>query len=758
MAITDTQQAGQYAASSAVSAAEAKQYALSIETSVVDISDSVLEAKDAASTAALAKDQAVYEALQSQTHSENASSSAEDAAKSAEQAASSVADTVKQQITFTTGGTLNSALDRISDGTYLYYWTGGFPKEVPPSSTVDGTGGVGLWACDTSLPLQQHLNSTSGQLVIGSPENNNALSLLSPAHGALISTLGSLTAYDGGHDRWEFDSSDMSSMVSAYPLLFIPIESDLTGASGAWKQSFNITGWRSTAFGVGTGGDKHHNTFALNQLMHLNAGIQYIMCAPTVIEVTSLAYNGNPKLVGISGVNSDLESFHVMGSLNNGTAIVSRDVDSTDPVLWIYGTTSSRLSGVDIIDLAIISGDLIDNRDLTINPEWQVRSTRIGLRLDYIASKVNISNVSVFGFERDHYFNEVWDGEIANSAIGIGSNSDGSVPAIWLGSLSTDNTNNLTYYNCRIEHCPWSLHLGAVNHVRFIACKFETKRKFNATNYVIQVDSTAIGYGFYSGCMFVTTPTTLTHFLYDQGRSGIYDALHMTGGGINGNYPGIRWIKRDPTGTSDVSFTALKITMANQADGSDPLAYPIILADYDSLDDCSIKTADVYNIQNSDGTYSPIYPSNQGLVSIGYGTKLGVINFATNNNVKTSGAILYARSAGFSLGDFSFSGTAHRLLTGANTSAQYDDKIFVSGTAGNLVVEQKETLIIASTTATLTGLTGITGQSIDVFSFTSGSVIKSNSSIITLSGGDISMVAYKVYRFKFVTPTTISQC
>lgn len=758
MAITDTQQSAQFAASAAVSAAEAKQYALSIETSVVDISDSVLEAKDAASTAALAKDQAVYEALQSQTHSENASSSAEDAAKSAEQAASSVSDAVKQQITFTTGGTLNSALDRISDGTYLYYWTGGFPKEVPPSSTVDGTGGVGLWACDTSLPLQQHLNSTSGQLVIGSPENNNALSLLSPAHGALISTLGSLTAYDGGHDRWEFDSSDMSSMVSAYPLLFIPIASDPTGASGAWKQSFNITGWRSTAFGVGTGGDKHHNTFALNQLMHLNAGIQYIQCAPTVIEVTSLAYNGNPKLVGISGVNSDLESFHVMGSLNNGTAIVSRDVDSTDPVLWIYGTTSSRLSGVDIIDLAIISGDLIDNRDLTINPEWQVRSTRIGLRLDYIASKVNISNVSVFGFERDHYFNEVWDGEIANSAIGIGSNSDGSVPAIWLGSLSTDNTNNLTYYNCRIEHCPWSLHLGAVNHVRFIACKFETKRKFNATNYVIQVDSTAIGYGFYSGCMFVTTPTTLTHFLYDQGRRGIYDALHMTGGGINGNYPGIRWIKRDPIGTSDVSFTALKITMANQADGSDPLAYPIILADYDSLDDCSIRTEDVYNIQNSDGTYSPIYPSNQGLLSIGYGTKLGVINFATNNNVKTAGAILYARNAGFSLGDFSFSGTAHRLLTGANTSSQYDDKIFVSGTAGNLVVEQKETLIIASTTATLTGLTGITGQSIDVFSFASGSVIKSNSSIITLSGGDISMVAYKVYRFKFVTPTTISQC
>ncbi|WP_187116899.1 hypothetical protein [Klebsiella michiganensis] len=48
MKITDTQQAAQYSASAAVSAAEAKQYLLSIEQPIIDIEGSVSDAKDAA--------------------------------------------------------------------------------------------------------------------------------------------------------------------------------------------------------------------------------------------------------------------------------------------------------------------------------------------------------------------------------------------------------------------------------------------------------------------------------------------------------------------------------------------------------------------------------------------------------------------------------------------------------------------------------------------------------------------------------------
>ena len=58
MAITDTQQTAQFAARAAVSAAEAKQYALSIEKPLIDISESVSEAKDAAVSSELARDEA----------------------------------------------------------------------------------------------------------------------------------------------------------------------------------------------------------------------------------------------------------------------------------------------------------------------------------------------------------------------------------------------------------------------------------------------------------------------------------------------------------------------------------------------------------------------------------------------------------------------------------------------------------------------------------------------------------------------------
>lgn len=58
MATTDTQQTAQLAAQAAVSAAEAKQYLLSIQQPVIDISESVADAQNAAAAAEMARDQA----------------------------------------------------------------------------------------------------------------------------------------------------------------------------------------------------------------------------------------------------------------------------------------------------------------------------------------------------------------------------------------------------------------------------------------------------------------------------------------------------------------------------------------------------------------------------------------------------------------------------------------------------------------------------------------------------------------------------
>lgn len=98
--------------------------------------------------------------------------SATSAADSAANAAAALVSAVKSTVTFTTGGTLTSNLDRISDGTYLYYWTGTYPVTVDAGSTVEGTGGIGVgfWAVDTDTLLRTSLTSSatsSGTDMIG---------------------------------------------------------------------------------------------------------------------------------------------------------------------------------------------------------------------------------------------------------------------------------------------------------------------------------------------------------------------------------------------------------------------------------------------------------------------------------------------------------------------------------------------------------------------------------------------------------------
>ncbi|MDK6509581.1 hypothetical protein [Klebsiella oxytoca] len=99
---------------------------------------------------------------QSSESAEIAQNAADSATEAAESATKTLASTVKQSITFTTGGVLNSTLDRVSDGKFLYYWTGEYPVTVPPGSSVESSGGIniGAWACDTDLLFRQNLESS----------------------------------------------------------------------------------------------------------------------------------------------------------------------------------------------------------------------------------------------------------------------------------------------------------------------------------------------------------------------------------------------------------------------------------------------------------------------------------------------------------------------------------------------------------------------------------------------------------------------
>ncbi|MEH5994207.1 hypothetical protein [Klebsiella variicola] len=541
--------------------------------------------------------------------------------------------------------------------------------------------------------LRQNLGSGEGQLLVGSPRHLADLRGIFPGVSSRIKTLGAKWAYDGGAGEWWFDPSDMSELVSTYPRLFIAPTIDPSGASGAWRLNMGAAVTLS-AFGVGistelpavmtalvagiinpdifllenSGGmiasdaDYQFNADVLNQFNAYAKGKKYARLPTGKVFISELNFSYDPKFDLEWGVNSELASTRNLGSIDNGTVFIARDADSANPVITIAGTEAKRLSGIYMRNVAIVSKDLFDNRDLTIPAEWNVRSNRPALKLDYIASAIDIGTLTICGFKQALLGSELWDGSIRRLTVSICSDPDGTVPAVWLGSQHGDNSNALKFYDMRIEHCPFSLECGFIEHVRFLNGKIETKRKKDATHPVVKINDNATRYIF-DNMQFVTTPTTEAHFLYDQGRWPTYSKCEFTVGGITGFYPGVRWIYREPTKTSNAMFEAVKITGPMQADGSDPKKYPIYLASYDAFDG-SVICPDVYSIPDSKGEYKEFYPSNQGLIAVSHQTRIGKLHLLTNNIAKNAGAIFYARDGEYNLGELSIAGAPYRLLQG----------------------------------------------------------------------------------------------
>ena len=96
MATTDTQQAAQFSAEAAVSAAEAKQYLIEAQQGYQDTSAAAQEAKDAAAAAATSEQNTTY----LEANAAQSAAAAEDAKADAEAAASSASDYAKNKFTF----------------------------------------------------------------------------------------------------------------------------------------------------------------------------------------------------------------------------------------------------------------------------------------------------------------------------------------------------------------------------------------------------------------------------------------------------------------------------------------------------------------------------------------------------------------------------------------------------------------------------------------------------------------------------------
>ncbi|MBZ9478473.1 hypothetical protein H5V28_06115 [Escherichia coli] len=623
--------------------------------------------------------------------------------------------------------------------------------------------------------LRQNLGSGEGQLLVGSPRHLADLRGIFPGVSSRIKTLGAKWAYDGGAGEWWFDPSDMSELVSTYPRLFIAPTIDPSGASGAWR--LNMGGDVTlSAFGVGisaelpavmtaldagiinpdifllenSGGmiasdaDYQFNADVLNQFNAYAKGKKYARLPTGKVFVSELNFSYDPKFDLEWGVNSELASTRNLGSIDNGTVFIARDADSANPVITIAGTEAKRLSGIYMRNVAIVSKDLFDNRDLTIPAEWNVRSNRPALKLDYIASAIDIGTLTICGFKQALLGSELWDGSIRRLTVSICSDPDGTVPAVWLGSQHGDNSNALKFYDMRIEHCPFSLECGFIEHVRFINGKIETKRKKDATHYVVKINDNATRYHF-DGMQFVTTPTTKTPYLYDQGQWPVYNECDFTVGGIVGNYPGVRWIYRNPTRTSVAKFKALTITGPMQADGADPAAYPMYLADYDEFGG-SIQCQDTYTIDGA-----AVYPSYQGLICMGTGTKMGSLHINTNNITKTAGSVFYARGGDYDIGKPTITGAPHNLLAGVKNDIR---KMITS--SPDIEIYRRETILLNPGT-TLNSMKGFEGQVIRIMTFGTGCTITHSSLINNSSGANISMTANTVYTFMMLTGTVAKQ-
>lgn len=238
-----------------------------------------------------------------------AASSATDAANSAANAVAAIVSAVKSTVTFTTGGTLNSNLDRISDGTYLYYWTGAYPVTVPAGSTVDGTGGVsvGAWACDTDLPLRQELASNAGASNVGTLAGitveesltNNHVNAREQWHRSLAEA--GLTLVSGSFEEgatansstdavWHIAAGQCYTWDGAFPKT-VPANSTPTSTGGVGPSAWVSVGDAS-----------------LRSELSRNDGYKFIGECPDVSTLRTIKPDFPGQLIRLKSYYSDIES------------------------------------------------------------------------------------------------------------------------------------------------------------------------------------------------------------------------------------------------------------------------------------------------------------------------------------------------------------------------------------------------------------------------------------------------------------------
>lgn len=811
MATTDTQKTAQFAAQAAVSAAEAKQYLLSIQQPVIDISESVADAQNAAAAAEMARDQAqgisteLVQTIDSQLSAQEIQfenqmtdqqssfdlsqterdSSFDEKSNEFESRFSSQLST--QESTFSESQTdkenrfqqfLNTSgyvfLGDYQDGPFQFSARNQYIRYDNQYYRLNAATDVGFTTTGTDATsfandvthfflmdgdtLRQNLGSDEGQLLVGAPASIAALRSIHPGDYARIETKGAFSAGDGGDGSWVYDHADLSAEVALYPRIFIAPNDAPSGASGAWRPNIGKKLIKLAALGFGVMG--------LNAAAGATWPLQAAGAAQANKEILEqcVKWDGGQRVKEIPpvvihtssysfpDVDPKLKATPATNSNNGSFFLTHPDLNAEGaPFVFDIGQLSSRMSLPALKDISCASYQFFSTPNY--NTFTDAREDRICFRIRHVGTKVNIKGLYAGGYSQGYYFSEIWDGVIDQCRALYCSNPQGTKPAFFIGSQESDNSNALDVHRLHIEFSPYAFEVGFCEHVNFTNGKVEAYRAAGATHPLVRLQPQCSKINI-TGFQFVTNNATTTHAIEDYSQFTNFNHCWFAGAD-DGNYPqaGIHWYKRVNPTNSQTTFTNCHFNRCHVADGSDPNDYPIILGNY-AVFDATCRVSSTYN--TSAGTVTVV---NGGILNCGTGCTVKKLHLITGSATKAYGPTIWFSGTGNLVervtqtsGDNIF-----RLAGGdMNNAINSFGNQYLNTTASLIYTYGKRDVILTAAT-NVTQLFGFVGDIIRITSNSSGSTITNSANLITSSGANITMAAGVTYTFRMSSGSTARQ-
>lgn len=573
----------------------------------------------------------------------------------------------------------------------------------------------------------------------------NIYSLLEykPSTAVRVHTAGALSAGDGGGADWVYLLGNQSSLVSAFPRLFLAPTSAPSGISGCWALNVGAA-VNAVAYGLGLSTNKVLNREVLKQLNDWNLGRRKILLPAATIHMDSLILNYNPNWEGAFGATASADG-------GTGTAFLFSDVDAGDCIKITPLNPAGRITGLHVHNVSIIGKDFFDAGVGVFTP----RTQRTGLTFQRIGGQVDIQNTFVIGLQQAYRMDELWDGSGHGMRALYCGAPDGSVPAVWIGSTFNDNSNNMKFYGMHLEFCPYGIYVGLVREVHWYGFKHESQRQDDATHWGVNISIGALECSFHDP-MFVTTHTTLQPLVLNQGIRCIIDGASFVTRtpDATSKYPGVIWYlgNRSSADTANVLSRA-KFTFPIPSDGTS--IYPIQLGNYEQASD--IKVAIPATITYAGGTISNV---NTGLVSMGYGGVLRGLNVNANTNTKVAGALVrFVGTGNTARGVTVNEGTSvFKLFDGdANNSADTQYRSFAGSNQAVPDVRGRSLYVAGATSPlSITGFEAMNGQEFNVY-LSSGSITLVHGPNLLLKSGANTVLSGGVV-YKFVCVNSGNRC